>query len=273
MKILRNIKDLKKAINKIKNIGFVPTMGGFHKGHISLIKDSIKKSNKTLVSIYVNPTQFNNHNDFKKYPRNVNRDLKLLKKLKVNFVFLPKTSEIYKKRAKKINLHTRDQILCAKFRKGHFEGVIDIMDRLLNIIKPSFVFMGEKDFQQLYLIKKYLLKKYKTKIYSCKTVRDNFQVALSTRNFLLSKKDLNQARYIAKKLKRFKKQLIKNSNVIKEFDKFKNTLIKIVKSQFNIKIEYLEVKSEKNLTKYKKNKKFRILIAYYINNIRLIDNF
>ena len=101
MKILRNIKDLKKAINKIKNIGFVPTMGGFHNGHISLIKKSIKKSHKTLVSIYVNPKQFNSSKDFKKYPRQINQDLNVLKNLGVDFVYIPKTKEIYKKKISK----------------------------------------------------------------------------------------------------------------------------------------------------------------------------
>ena len=274
MKILRNIKDLKKAINKIKNVGFVPTMGGLHKGHISLINNSISKSYKTIVSIYVNPTQFNRTIDFKQYPRNINKDLKILRKLNVNYVFLPNTKELYKKkRVKKIKLMKKDKILCAKYRKGHFEGVIDVMDRLLNIIKPTFIFMGEKDFQQIYLVKKYLLKKHKVTIYSCKTIRNKLQVALSTRNFLLSNKELFVASYIAKNLIKFKKSLIKNSKMIRNISELKNTLLKNFKSKFKIKIEYLEVRNENNLFKYKKNHKFRILIAYYINNVRLIDNF
>jgi len=193
MKILRTKHDLKEAINKIKNLGFVPTMGSLHNGHISLIKKSKLKCNKTLVSIYVNPKQFNNNKDFSKYPRNINRDLNILKKLKVNFVFVPSTKEIFKeKRIKKIVLPNKDKILCAKFRKGHFEGVLDIMDRFIKLINPKYTFMGEKDFQQLFLIKKFISKKYKNKIYSCKTVRDKNFLALSSRNYLLSKNELKK---------------------------------------------------------------------------------
>ena len=152
MEIIKNILDLNKAVNGINNLGFVPTMGGLHDGHISLIKNSQKKCKKTIVSIFVNPTQFNSKNDFKKYPRNLNRDINILKKLEVNFLFLPKLDEIYKKkRNKKIKLNKNENILCAFYRKGHFEGVLDIMDRLLNIIKAKYVFMGEKDYPTIIL--------------------------------------------------------------------------------------------------------------------------
>ena len=154
MKILRSIEELKKNIINISNLGFVPTMGGLHEGHLSLIKKSLKKSNKTLVSIYVNPTQFNNKKDFYNYPKNINVDVNKLKKLKVDFVFMPKTSEIYKiKRKKKIIMHNKSKILCGKHRRGHFYGVIDVVDRFLNIINPKYMFLGEKDYQQLFLIK------------------------------------------------------------------------------------------------------------------------
>ena len=161
MKILRTKHDLKEAINKIKNLGFVPTMGSIHSGHISLIKKSKLKCNKTLVSIYINPKQFNNKKDFSKYPRNMKRDLKILEKHKVNFVFTPSTKEIYKKkRIKKIVLPNKYKILCAKSRKGHLEGVLDIMDRFIKLINPKYTFMGEKDFQQLFLVNKFIGKKY-----------------------------------------------------------------------------------------------------------------
>ena len=147
------------------------------------------------------------------------------------------------------------------------------MDRLLNLIKPTSLFMGEKDFQQLYLINKYLLKKYKTKIYTCKTIRNKNQVALSTRNFLLSNKELKVASYIAINIKKFKKILIKNNNSIHNIDDLKNFLIKKINTKFNFKIEYLQIKSLKNLDIYRKNQKFKIFIAYYLNKVRLIDNF
>ncbi|MDC0215738.1 pantoate--beta-alanine ligase [Candidatus Pelagibacter sp.] len=265
MKILKNIIDLKKAIIKNDNLGFVPTMGGLHKGHISLIKKSKKKCNKTLISIYINPKQFNNLIDFKNYPKSIKKDLNKLRKLKVDYVFLPTTKDINSKSSyKKIIISQNHQVLCAKNRKGHFEGVLEIMDRFLDLIKPKYVFLGEKDFQQLFLIKKYLGKKYNTQIQPCKTIRDKNFIALSTRNFLLSKKELKIVSIIAKKIYYFKKKKI----FFKKINILKNDLKK-----FNIKIDYLEVRNEFNLQTYTKKNKFRIFIAYYINNIRLIDNF
>ncbi len=270
MKILRTKRDLKEAINKIKNIGFVPTMGSIHKGHISLIKESKLKCNKTLVSIYVNPKQFNNPKDFSTYPRNIREDIKILKKHKVNFVFTPSTKEIFKeKRIKKIVLPSNQKILCAKFRKGHFEGVLDVMDRLIKLINPKYTFMGEKDFQQLFLVKKFISKKYKNKIYSCKTVRDKSFLPLSSRNHLLSKKELKKARQISKYLFKLKLYLKKNNQTYYDT----STKKKELKKKFNIKIDYFEVRDEKNLTTLTKNKKIRLFVAYYVNKVRLIDNF
>ena len=205
MKIIRNIKNLKETIKNIPNLGFVPTMGGLHIGHLKLIKKSINKCQKTLVSIYVNPTQFNKKKDFLKYPRNIKKDLKILKKHKVNFVFTPTTKEIFKEeRLKKIILPNNQKILCAKFRKGHFEGVLDVMDRLIKLINPKYTFMGEKDFQQFFLVNKFISKKYKNKIYPCKTIRDKNFLALSSRNSLLSINELNKARQISKYLFKLK---------------------------------------------------------------------
>jgi len=270
MKILRTKDDLKVATNKIKNLGFVPTMGSLHKGHISLIKKSKIKCNKTLVSIYVNPKQFNNKNDFLKYPRNVGKDLIILKKLKVNFVFIPSGKEIFgEKRAKKILLTNNQKILCARFRKDHFEGVLDIMNLFIKLINPRYTFMGEKDYQQFFLVNKFIGKKYKKKIYPCITIRDKNFLALSSRNFLLSKNELNKAGRIAKYLFKLKLSLKKGSL------SHNNILIKKkeLKKKFNIKIDYLEIRNEKDLTTLTKKKKIRLFVAYYINKVRLIDNF
>ena len=270
MKILRSKHDLKEAISEINNLGFVPTMGSIHNGHISLIKKSKHKCNKTLVSIYVNPKQFNNRKDFKNYPRNITKDLNLLKKHKVNFVFLPSTKEIFKEEImKKIVLSKKDKILCAKFRKGHFEGVLDIMDRLIKLINPRYTFMGEKDFQQLFLVNKFIGKKYKNIILSCKTVRNKNFLPLSSRNFLLSKKDLKKAGQISKYLFKLKFSLKKNNKV----NNYLFIKKKELQKKFNIKIDYLEARNEKNLSTSLKNSKIRLFVAYFINIIRLIDNF
>jgi pantoate--beta-alanine ligase len=270
MKILKNINVLKKAINDNFTLGFVPTMGGLHKGHISLIKQSQNKCKKTLVSIYVNPNQFNIKKDFTSYPRNLKRDINILKKLKIDYVFIPKSNDIYgTKRLKKITLLKSQKILCAKFRKGHFEGVLDVMDRFIRIIKPKYIFMGEKDFQQMVLIENFIKDKYKSKVFKCKTIRSKNNVPLSTRNNLLSKKNLNKVGLISSILKKtklnIKIQVFTNQYLIN----LKKKLIK----KFGIKIEYLEIRNEKDLSLLNIKKKYRLFIAYYINKVRLIDNF
>jgi pantoate--beta-alanine ligase len=270
MKILRNISDLKKAINKIPLLGFVPTMGGLHFGHASLIHKSQKKCKKTLVSIYVNPAQFNNKKDFKNYPRQINKDLKILKNLKVDLVFLPNDNEIQKYRVNKnIKLLKNEKIMCAKYRKGHFEGVIYIMRKFVDIINPNCIFLGEKDYQQLFLIKKYIEKKDNYKIIPCKTIRDKNFIAISTRNSLLNKEDLSKASYIAKKIYNFKKMIISKKKGINDIFLLK----KLLNKKLNIKIDYLEIRNEKDLKLFKNKTKFKIFIAYYLNKIRLIDNF
>ena len=270
MKTLINNIDLNEALFGNTNIGFVPTMGSLHDGHVSLIKKSLKLSNKTIVSIFVNPSQFNNKEDFKKYPRNIKKDLKILKRLKVDFVYLPKIRDIYKPINKiKIKLSKQDKILCAKYRKGHFEGVIDVMTRLTKIVNPSKIFMGEKDFQQLLLVKRYIEKNFKSKIIFCKTIRGKNKIALSSRNILLNKNNFRKAGRVAKDLITFKKKLFKKKNLKDLICSKKNEL----KKTYGIKIDYLELRNTKSLRLTYKIKNAKIFIAYYINNVRLIDNY
>ncbi len=270
MKTLLNNIDLNEALSGKSNIGFVPTMGSLHEGHLSLIKKSLKLSSKTVVSIFVNPRQFNNKKDYKKYPRNIKKDLKILKRLKVDFVYLPKIKDIYKFKNKiKIKLTKQDKILCAKYRKGHFEGVIEVMTRLTKIVNPSKIFMGEKDFQQLLLVKKYVEKNFKSKIVFCKTIRDKNKLALSSRNILLDRNNLNKAGKLAEDLINFKKKLLKKKNLKNLIFMKKNEL----KRNYDIKIDYLELRNTKNLKLTDKITNAKIFIAYYINKVRLIDNY
>ena len=268
MKILLNKIDLNEALFGMSNLGFVPTMGSLHQGHISLIKNSKKQCKKTIVSIFVNPTQFNNKKDYTKYPKNRKKDLSILKKLKVDFVFLPNINDIYNFK-RKIKIPKKDKILCAKYRKGHFEGVIDVMDRFTKMIKPKKIFMGEKDFQQLYLVRNYLKKKSTSKIISCKTIRDNHGLALSSRNLHLKDNELKTARSISKKLNNFKRILNKKKNI----EKLINLKKKEINNLKNVKVEYLEMRNKFNLKKDTNINNSRIFIAYYIKKIRLIDNF
>jgi len=270
MKILLNNTSLFESLRPFNDLGFVPTMGGIHKGHLSLINKSNKLCKKTIVSIFVNPKQFNNKKDLKSYPRNIKKDLKILKKSKkVDFVYLPKFKDIYKdKKKSKITLQKKDKILCAKFRKGHFEGVLDVMNKLTKIINPQKIFMGEKDFQQLYLVKKKLEKKYKTKVIPCKTIRDRNNVALSSRNLLLNKSNLVIAAKIYETLVDIKKNTINEKNI----PRFLNLKKKELKNNYKIKIDYLELRNIKNLKISSTNKNSRLFIAYYLKNVRLIDN-
>jgi pantoate--beta-alanine ligase len=270
MKILLNNFDLNEALKKVKNLGYVPTMGSIHKGHEFLIKQSKRKSKKTLVSIFINPKQFNNKTDYKNYPKNINKDLKILKKLKTDFVYIPKSKDVFNKiNQKDIKLEKKDKILCAKYRKGHFEGVLKVMDRLTNLIKPKKIFMGEKDYQQLYLVKKFIEKRYKSKIIACKTIRDKNNLALSSRNILLTNKQKLLASKLTMKVMKLKYFIKKNKNI--------RSLIKSKKKEFEknfqIKIEYLDIRNIINFKKTKSIKNSRIFIAYYVGKVRLIDNF
>ena len=271
MKLIKKLNDLNKAIKFNYQLGFVPTMGGLHNGHKSLIRKSKKKCKRTIVSIFVNPKQFNNKKDYLKYPRDLNKDIQILQKLKVDFVYLPSIKQIYnEKESLKFKLKKSQRILCAKYRKGHFEGVLDVMNNLIKVISPNFVFMGEKDFQQLFLVKNFLENNYNTKIVPCKTIRNNNKMALSTRNNLLSRSSIITAGSIAKKLIILKSKINLNKKNSKQL--IKNTKIDLIK-KFNIKIEYLEARNIVNLNSSITNYKFKIFVAYYIKKIRLIDNF
>jgi pantoate--beta-alanine ligase len=271
MKLIKQITELNKAINKEKELGFVPTMGSLHKGHESLIKISKTKCRKTIVSIFVNPTQFDNKDDYNSYPRALNKDLKTLKKLKVEYVYLPTVAQIYNGLNKsKISLNKSDKVLCAKFRKGHFEGVLDILNRFVKLISPKIVFMGEKDYQQFFLTKKFIEKRYKSKIYLSKTIRNSNNVALSSRHNLLNQANLKDVGLITHKLFKLKNLINKNKNK-------SNSLIKNLKKdliqEFNIKIEYLECRNLNNLSTNIYKKPFKLFVAYYLNSVRLIDNY
>ena len=270
MKIFKDKHSLQKEIFKTKGISFVPTMGGLHKGHISLIKQSKKFKCKTLVSIFVNPKQFNKKSDFKSYPRNTKKDIKLLKKLKINYLYIPTFKDIYGFKPKnKVFLDKSSKKLCGKFRKGHFEGVLNVVNRFIEIIKPRYIYLGKKDYQQLYLIKKHIEKnRIKSKIIECKTIRENSGIACSTRNLSLNRDQMNVAINIFHYLSNIKKKLKKKNNLFK-ISEIKKNLINIGAK----KIDYIEKYNLKSFKKIKRNsKQFNLFFAYYIKNTRLIDN-
>jgi pantoate--beta-alanine ligase len=270
MKLIKLKTDLIKAIEFDKRLGFVPTMGSLHQGHKALIKISQKNCKKTLVSIFVNPTQFNSKKDYKTYPKNLKKDLSYLRKLNVDYVYLPTIKQIYWKKNDKIKLNKSQNILCAKFRKGHFEGVLDVMDRFVELISPHKIFMGEKDFQQFFFVKNYIENKYTTRVYVCKTIRAKNKLALSSRNSLLNKKNLVESGVITKKLLKLKNEI---TNSRKNYKKLIFNFKKELSKNFKIKIEYLECRNIQSLSTDILNKPFKLFVAYYIDNVRLIDNF
>ena len=199
-----------------KTIGLVPTMGSLHNGHLSLIKSAVKMCDKVWVSIFVNPTQFNNKSDLKKYPYDLKKDIELIKNISEKiYVFVPKTKEMYEDEIKHKNYDFQgvDSELEGKYRKNHFKGVGTIVSKLFFLFKPTKAFFGEKDFQQLYLVKKELEKKYKTKVIPCKTIRDKDNVALSSRNLLLNKSNLTIAAKIYETLVDIKKNTKNKKNI------------------------------------------------------------
>ena len=268
MIIFKSINKLNKTLENTDNTGFVPTMGSIHKGHLSLIDKSIKICKKTLVSIYVNPKQFNNKKDFTNYPRNIKKDLKLLKQSNVDYVLLPKYSDIFNNKKKRdIKFLKISKILCAKYRPGHFEGVLTVIKSYLEKLKVSKLFLGEKDYQQLVLIKEFVKKFFKIKIIPCKTIRYKNTYALSSRNKRLKNNDFDKLVKISKIIKRFKYKVNKNLKYSKDIKNIKNKI-----SSLGVKIEYLEIRNKNNLGKNYSKNNFKIFIAYYFKKIRFIDN-
>ena len=268
MKIFLNKKRLIEFINKEKNLGFVPTMGAIHLGHISLIKRSIYECNKTLVSIFINKPQFNKKSDFIKYPRSLKEDIKILKKLKVDYLFIPNYKQMYPDGInKKIKVSAFSNQLCGRDRPGHFKAVIDIIDRFIKIIKPNKIYLGKKDFQQFKIVQHFFKnEKINVKIIGCKTIREKKGIPYSSRNLLLTKNNTNIASKVYRLIKRNKNYIIKNKTFLK---KIKNQILNLDIE----KLEYLKLIDVNKIIKpFKKKKNYRIFIAYYLGSVRLIDN-
>ena len=274
MKILENKRELDELLAKIRTngtkIGLIPTMGSIHNGHLSLVENSMKENFFSITSIFVNPTQFNDLKDFKKYPQNKKQDIEKLNTVKCDAVFFPQIEELYPegiKRKKTISKY-RD-ILCDKFRPGHFDGVTTVVKSLFDIVTPDAVFFGEKDFQQLKIIKE-LIKKNNLPIQliDCPSVRSKNGMSLSSRynNFNTNQEILfNQISLkINDCVNLLKKQI--DTNTLKN-------LYQYLEEDKKIKVDYLEVRDDDELLLTQKNKNARLFISFYIEDIRIIDNF
>jgi pantoate--beta-alanine ligase len=257
-----------------KTIGFVPTMGALHKGHLSLVSNAMTDNNIVFVSIFVNPTQFDNASDLEKYPRTLDTDAALLKTLGKNvFIYAPNVKDIYNSdiNAEKFSFDGLEFEMEGKFRTGHFDGVGTVVKRLFEIVTPDNAYFGEKDFQQLMIIKK-LASKYKlpVNVIGCEISREASGLAMSSRNQRLSDHAKKESTFIYKTLLGAKEKFgTKSATNVKEW----------VQKQFNthplLTLEYVEIANIKNLKTVKrksKNETYRVFIAAFIENIRLIDN-
>jgi pantoate--beta-alanine ligase len=261
MRVLRTREALlnwRKSLKPRHRLGFVPTMGALHAGHLSLIRRAQNECDRVVVSIFVNPTQFAPHEDFSKYPRPEKQDLALLRELNVDVAFLPKPSHIYSNfsGAKVLPRASLSQILEGKFRPGHFEGVATVVLKLFELVRPQRAYFGEKDFQQIRVIESMIEDFFlPVEIIRCKTIREKSGLALSSRNTYLARED----RLYAAQLLRIMKNSRDPRVAIRKLEKLGFT------------VDYLEV-WEKNLRFKSKTSKGRWLAAARYGGVRLIDN-
>lgn len=276
MLIFTEIKSLQQKIKSLKNgttIGFVPTMGALHEGHLSLVEKAKKENDIVVVSIFVNPTQFDNADDLINYPKSIEKDLLLLKSFNCDIVFTPTPEEIYADdiQSQSFDFDGLEFQMEGKFRAGHFNGVGTIVERLFKVAKPHKAYFGEKDFQQIQIIRKMVEKRnLPVQIISCPIHREKNGLAMSSRNMRLTKEQRVAAPFIYETLKKAKSQFAtKNASEVLKWveNEFKNH------SLFNL--EYVEIADEETLLPIEtKNptKKYRVFIAVFAGKVRLIDN-
>ncbi len=276
MIVFKEVETLTKFlsnIDKTQTIGFVPTMGALHEGHLSLIKKATDENDYTVVSIFVNPTQFDKAEDLDKYPRTLNTDLDLLEKANCNIVFVPSVREIYpaETTSETFNFAGLDKYMEGLFRDGHFEGVGTVVKRLLEIVKPDNAYFGEKDYQQLLIIKKMVeTEKLPVNIIGCDIYREPDGLAMSSRNVRLTKEQRKEAPLIYKTLNEAK-EMFKNNSI----SGVKSYVEQVFQNNELLDLEYFEIADALTLKPalfVKKNVKYRGFIAVFAEKIRLIDN-
>ncbi len=277
MLVFRDISTLQNHLNNLKSkekiIGFIPTMGALHNGHLSLVNKSVSQNDFTVVSIFINPTQFNNVDDLKTYPSDIDKDLELLRSISDKIiVFNPEPNELYSGniRLDNFNFNGLDKYMEGKFRGDHFVGVATVVSKLFSLIKADNTYFGEKDFQQLRIIENLIKEKnFSIKLIRCETIRSEDGLALSSRN--------NQLNFSSKKIAT---NLFKALNFAKEkidvlsINEIEKKISDNLSNFKEIKLEYFVIADEQNLKpiKYKQTEKYRAFIAAYVSGVRLIDN-
>jgi pantoate--beta-alanine ligase len=276
MLLFNNKVDLNKHLQSLSSknttVGFVPTMGALHQGHLSLLMQSLANNSITVISIFVNPTQFNNPEDLKKYPRTLESDIEKIKSISDTIiVYAPEVADIYDGNTKSehYNFDGLENQMEGKFRPGHFDGVGTVVKRLFKIIKPTNAYFGEKDFQQLQIVRKLVeIEKLPVNIIGCPIFREANGLAMSSRNERLTPIEKEEAKFIYKTILTAKTMFgTKSAKAITDFvvRSFQNT---------RFELEYFEIADEATLLpciRKTKNKKYRAFIAVFVNKIRLID--
>jgi len=276
MEIVNRIQRMKEIIKDIKKdnktIGFVPTMGCLHQGHLSLVREARRMSDYAIVSIFVNPKQFGPNEDYEKYPRNITKDAEILSQENVDYVFYPAVEEMYPENYRTyVIVEDLSDKLCGRSRPGHFKGVATIVLKLLNIIQPNFAFFGQKDAQQSIIIKKMIRDlNLDTEIIILPIVREPDGLAMSSRNLYLNPEERKAATVLFKSLQAAN-ELIKDGE--KKANKIIEKIKKIISNEPLAKIDYVEIVDLENLNPLKSlDKTALIAIAVYIGETRLIDN-
>lgn len=276
MKTLGTAQQLAEALKFLrdnqKTIGFVPTMGALHQGHISLVKACGEKCDICVVSIFVNPTQFNNKNDLENYPRMPEEDLQKLENANVDFVFYPTIKEMYPEKDKRVfDFGELEHVMEGAHRPGHFNGVAQIVSKLFEIVQPDKAFFGEKDFQQLAIIKRMVqMLNLKVEVVPCETIREKDGLAMSSRNLLLEKNNRVNAAIIRKLL--LKSIDMQNTTSIKEVKKY---VVDALNEINNFKTEYFEIVNADTLqpiSNWDEEVPKAACVAVFAGEIRLIDN-
>ena len=269
------IAQLKSFSSQDTTIGFVPTMGALHNGHLSLMQQSLINNDVTVVSIFVNPTQFNNPDDLLKYPRTLETDIEKIKTISDKIiVYTPTAHDVYDGQinSEHFDFDGLEYQMEGQFRPGHFDGVGTVVKLLFEIVKPTNAYFGEKDFQQLQIIKKMVEKcNLKVNVVGCPIYREKNGLAMSSRNERLSANEKIEAAFIYQTLLAVNEMFLDNTITIA---KIKDWVVRIFKKNNTFRLEYFEIADESTLTKCSRKSKtrnFRAFIAVYINNIRLID--
>jgi len=276
MEILRDRQSVNQLISSVKcaskSIGLVPTMGALHHGHISLVEESLRNNNITITTIFVNPTQFNNPEDFKNYPVSLDADLVILEETGVDYVFIPSTHEIYPEEPLiNFSFGHLDQVMEGEYRPGHFNGVAQVVAKIFNIVNPTRAYFGQKDLQQYKIIERLVSDlSMPVELIMMPIVREESGLAMSSRNRRLSKAGLNTASSIYKSLTKGRDLLENGADPVGVSDTIRNEL-----KQSGILVEYIEVVDFKDLQPIRNvpdANKLALCFAGYVEDIRLIDN-